>query len=172
MGIFTSGHVRLPLMNWNSVTPRPEARNAPTTRELDCPFCGQALRVPARAINTRCTDCHKHLRLEDIVVRGDSPLTRISTCGGILIEPNARFAGVLQASHIVVAGRVMGTVIGTRVVEVTGTGKVAGTIATRELKADPHALMDGEINILNPDGTVTRVTTGVDGDPPKYRPGE
>jgi cytoskeletal protein CcmA (bactofilin family) len=63
-------------------------------------------------------------------------------------------------------------VIGTRVVEVTSTGKVAGTVATRELKADAQALIDGEINILNVDGTVTTLTTGQDGEPPRYRAGE
>lgn len=160
------------MMNWSQVTQRPEARGAPTTREIDCPFCGQTLRVPIRAINTRCTDCHKHLRLEDVVVRGDSPLTRISTCGTILVEPNARFSGVLQAANVVVAGRVMGTIIGTRTVEVTATGKVAGTIATRDLKADDHALIDGQVNLLNVDGTVTTMTTGEDHRPPKYPPGQ
>lgn len=172
MGLFPRQHIRLPMMNWSQVTQRPESRHAPTTRDLDCPFCGQSLRVPVRAINTRCTECHKHLRLEDIVVRGDSPLTRISTCGSILIEPNARFSGVLQAANVVVAGRVMGTIIGTRSVEVTATGKVAGTIATRDLKADAASLIDGEVNLLNTDGSITKLSTGEDHHPPVYRPGE
>lgn len=172
MSLFSKGHIRLPLMDFAAVVQRPEARQAPTTRDIDCPFCGEELRVPVRAINTRCTACHKHLRLEDVVVRGDSPLTRISTCGTILVEPTARFSGVLQAAHVVVAGRVMGTVIGTRSVEVTATGKVAGTIATRELRSDDHAIIDGEIHVLNADGTVSRLSTGADHRPPKYRPGE
>lgn len=159
MSLFSRQHIRLPMMNWAQVTPRPEARQAPTTRDLDCPFCGQELRVPVRAINTRCTACNKHLRLEDVVVRSDSPLTRISTCGAILIEPNARFSGVLQAATVVVAGRVLGTIIGTRFVEVTATGKVAGTIATRDLKADELAIIDGEINLLNADGSVTTTSS-------------
>lgn len=154
MSLIPRQHVRLPMMNWAKVTQRPEARSAPTTRDLECPFCGQDLRVPFRAINTRCTNCHKHLRLEDVVVKGDSPLARISTCGTIVIEPNARFAGVLQASQIVIAGRVMGTVIGTRVVEVTSSGKIAGTIATRDLVASEAAIIDGEINLLQEDGTI------------------
>lgn len=160
------------MMNWSQVTPRPEQRQAPTTRDLDCPFCGQELRVPVRAINTRCTECHKHLRLEDVVVRGDSPLTRITTCGTILVEPNARFSGALQAANVVVAGRVMGTIIGTRSVEIMATGKVAGTIATRSLVSDDRALIDGQVNILNADGTITTMTTGQDHQPPKYRPGD
>jgi cytoskeletal protein CcmA (bactofilin family) len=125
------------------------------TRELFCPHCGESLHVPARAINTRCTICHKHLVLEDIVVRGDCVRNRIVTCGTILIEPSARFSGILQGTEIVIAGRVMGTVIGTQRVEVTSTGKVAGTIATRNLRADDLALIDGEINILNPDNSVS-----------------
>ena len=171
MPLFGRQHVRLPLVNWNSVAQRPESRGAPTTREMDCPFCGEALRVPLRAINTRCTACHKHLRLEDVVVRGDSPLTRVVTCGSILVEPSARFSGVLQAANVVIAGRVMGTIIGTRRVRVTATGKVAGTIASRDLVADPHALIDGQINILNPDGSISSMTTGADHALPKYAPG-
>jgi len=159
MSLSSRQHVRLPMMNWSDVTRRPEQREAPTTRELDCPYCGQGLRVPVRALNTRCTQCHQHLRLEDIVLRGDSPLTRITTCGSILVEPNARFSGSLQASSIVVAGRVMGTLIATRSVEITATGKVAGTIATRELKAHDQSLIDGQINLLQPDGTITTHTT-------------
>lgn len=172
MPIFGGKHVRLPMMNWSQVTPRPEARQAPTTREMDCPFCGHTLRVPIRAINTRCTRCTRHLRLEDVVVRGDSPLTRIVTCGMILVEPSARFSGTLQATQVVVAGRVMGTIIGTQKVEIAASGKVAGTIATRDLACDPRALIDGQINILNADGTVTTLATGDDHQPPKYRPGE
>jgi cytoskeletal protein CcmA (bactofilin family) len=162
MPLFSRQHLRLPIVNWGSVAQRPEAREAATTRHIDCPFCGQQLRVPVRAINTRCTDCHKHLRLEDVVVRGDTPLTRIATCGTILIEPNARFNGALQASTIIIAGRVMGTIIGTQAVEITSTGKVAGTIATRHLRADQTAVVDGQVNILNPDGTVTTTNTTPD----------
>jgi len=152
-------YVRLPLMNSTEVARRPEARDTAAVRDMDCPFCGQHLRVPARAINTRCTACHKHLRLEDVVVRGDSPLTRITTCGTILVEPNARFSGALQASRIVVAGRVMGTIIGTQSVELTETGKVAGSIATRHLTASERALIDGEVSILHADGTITTTAT-------------
>src|SRR6202012_5524834 len=81
MPLFGRQHVRLPLINWNKVVQRPEARQAPTTRGIDCPQCGEPWRVAIRAINTRCTSCHQHLRLEDVVIRGDSPLTRVVTCG-------------------------------------------------------------------------------------------
>lgn len=172
MPLFGRQHVRLPLMNWNKVVQRPEARQAPTTRDIDCPHCAEPLRVAVRAINTRCTNCHKHLRLEDVVLRGDSPLTRVVTCGSILVEPSCRFSGLLQGSEIVVAGRVMGTIIGTRRVQVTSTGKVAGTVATRDLVADDHSVIDGELHILNPDGSISTMTTGADHAPPKYRPGE
>ena len=159
MPLFGRQHIRLPIVHWNQVTPRPEARGAPTTRDMDCPFCGEALRVPLRAINTRCTECHRHLQLEDVVVRGDCVRNRIATCGSILVEPSARFNGILQGTEVVIAGRVMGTVIGTRRVEITATGKVAGTIATRELKADHAAVVDGQINILNPDNTISTSTS-------------
>jgi len=177
-------YLRLPLMNWNKVQQRPEARlergrvgegrgaGGPTTHDLNCPHCGTVLRVAIRAINTRCTQCQKHLRLEDVVLRGDSPITRVITCGSILVEPSARFSGILQATEIIIAGRVMGTVIGTQRVQVTSTGKVAGTIASRDLQADPQAIIDGEVNILHANGHVSRMTTGTDRSPPKYRPGE
>ena len=142
------------MMEWSRVTPRPEAGSPMLTRGLTCPHCNGTFRVAARAINTRCPACLKHLLLEDIVVRGDSVRTSIITCGTILIEPSARFSGILQASEIVIAGRVMGTVIGTDRVEVTNTGKVAGTIATRALQAHPQSLIDGQVSILNSDHTV------------------
>jgi hypothetical protein len=163
MSVFARPHLRLPLMNWNSVLPRPEERQAAATRELDCPHCGTILRVPIRAINTRCNACHRHLRLEDVVLRGDSPLTRVVTCGSILVEPSARFSGMLQGSEVVIAGRVMGTVIGTSRVQVTSTGKVAGTIASRDLVADQHALIDGQVSILNADGSISTTTLGSGG---------
>jgi len=158
-------HLRLPMMNWDQVTPRPEQRRAASTRELDCPFCGEALRVPSSAINTRCIACHKHLRLEDVVLRGDTPLTRVATCGTILVEPDARFSGFLQASTIIIAGRVMGTVIATRCVQIAATGKVAGTIATRSLEAHAQSVIDGQVNILNVDGSITTHGTGPDHHP-------
>ncbi len=165
---FGRQHVRLPLVNWNRVLQRPEARQAPSTRDIDCPHCGEPQRVAIRAINTRCTSCHKHLRLEDVVLRGESPRAdRIVTCGSILIEPTAKFQGILQGTEIVIAGRVLGTVIGTQRVEVTSTGKVAGTIATRNLAAHEHSLIDGQINILNPDNTISTMMTGPDHHPPQ-----
>ena len=78
MGQLPHQHIRLPMIAWSQVRPRPEQRHAPTTRDIDCPFCGTLLRVPVRAINTRCTGCQKHLRLEDVVVRGDSPLQKVA----------------------------------------------------------------------------------------------
>jgi hypothetical protein len=158
MPVFGRQHLRLPMMEWSHVTQRPEARQAPTTRNIDCPYCGEGLRVAARAINTRCSACHKHLLLEDIVVRGDSVRTRIVTCGSILVEPAARFTGILQASEIVIAGRVMGTVIGTQRIEITATGKVAGTLATRQLVQHPSGLIDGAIHILNADHSISTTT--------------
>jgi hypothetical protein len=170
MPLFGRQNVRLPLVNWNQVVQRPEARQAPTTRDIDCPHCGEPLRVAIRAINTRCTSCHKHLLLEDIVVRGEYARHRIVTCGSILIEPSAKFQGILQGSEVVFAGRVMGTVIGTQRVEVTGTGKVAGTIATRNLATHENALIDGQVNILNPDNTISTMTTGPDHHVPQHSP--
>ena len=143
------------LMETDRFAARLEPRPAPATRAITCPHCGESLHVAVRAINTRCTSCVRHLMLEDVVVRGDSVRTSIITCGSILIEPSARFSGVLQGSEIVIAGRVMGTVIGTDRVEVTGTGKVAGSIATRSLRAHPQSLIDGQVSILNADNTVS-----------------
>ena len=147
--------LRLPMMDWTHVTQRPEARQAPATRDINCPHCGETLRVATRAINTRCSSCMKHLTVEDVVVRGDCVRSRIVTCGSILVEPTARFKGILQGADVVIAGRVMGTVIGMMRVEVTATGKVPGTIATRKLAAHEQALIDGEINILNPDNSIS-----------------
>jgi hypothetical protein len=124
------------------------AEGRETQRGIVCPHCGEAQRVAARAINTRCTACLRHLLVEDVVVRGDSVRNHIVTCGTILVEPSARFCGTLQGAEVVIAGRVMGTVIGTERVQVTGTGKVAGTIATRVLTAHAQALIDGEVRIL------------------------
>ena len=128
MSIFTPSHLRLPFVARNRFTS--DNRQVPVTRSLSCPHCGAGC-APVRAINTRCIACLKHLLLEDVVIRGDCVRNHIITGGTILVEPSARFAGTLQGSEVVIAGRVMGTVIGTDRVEITATGKVAGTIATR-----------------------------------------
>jgi cytoskeletal protein CcmA (bactofilin family) len=125
-------------------------------REMDCPYCGQRVRAGARAMGARCMACQRNLVLDDVVVRGESVRSQIITCGTILVEPAARFFGVLQGSEVVIAGRVMGTVIGTQRVEVTATGKVAGSIATRQLHAHDSALIDGEVAILHADRTVSK----------------
>ena len=153
MSIFSPTHLRLPFLARNRFAH--DNGQPPLTRLLLCPFCGVSLRVPMRAINTRCIACLKHLLLEDIVIRGDCVRNHIATCGTILVEPSARFAGTLQGSEVVIAGRVMGMVIGTERVEITATGKVAGTIATRTLQSHVGALVEGQINILNPDNSVS-----------------
>ena len=139
-------------------TARPHTNSSPkreATRIMDCPHCGGRLRVPPHALATRCMACQRNLVLEDVVVRGESVRTHIVTCGTILVEPTARFTGMLQGAEVVIAGRVMGTVIGTHRVEVTNTGKVAGTIATRQLQAHDSALIDGEVAILHADNSVS-----------------
>ncbi len=153
----STGHPRLPIIPWGDVRRRPEDRGSAGVMEMDCPLCGQALKVPGRAINTRCTQCHKHLFLENVIVADLHGRTRINTCGTVAIEPTGRFSGELQASSVVIAGRVMGSVVATASVTISRTGKFAGVIATRELQIAPDAIFQGEAFVLHEDGSFTHV---------------
>lgn len=152
-----SNHPRLPMIPWGDVRRRPEDRGSSSVMEIDCPLCGQSLKVPARAINTRCTHCHKHLYLENIVIADLSGRTRINTCGDVVIEAAGRFSGELQATSVHISGRMLGSLVATRSVTITRSGKFAGVIATRELQIAPDAVFQGEAFVLHEDGTVTHV---------------
>ncbi len=145
------------MIPWGDVRRRPEDRGSNSVMEIHCPLCGQVLKVPSRAINTRCTHCHKHLYLENIVIADLSARTRINTCGDVVIESTGRFSGELQANTVHLSGRMLGSMVATDSVTITRTGKFAGVIATRELQIAPDAIFQGEAFVLHEDGSVTHV---------------
>ena len=166
MPLFGRQPVRLPLMHWNQVVPRPEAGGMPRDAGYRLPALRGVAAGPdpgdQYAVHGRC---HKHLLLEDIVVRGDLRCSgTLLPAGRYWIEPSARFSGTLQGAEVVRRRRVMGTVIGTQRVEVTATGKVAGIIATRNFQARNGSgeAIDGQINILNADNTISTHATTAD----------
>lgn len=68
------------------------------SREVRCYLCGHAFEVSAKAMTSSCPQCHKGLRVEDVVVKNVQAVRRLQTCGKLTIERKGRvIASLVEA---------------------------------------------------------------------------
>ena len=70
-----------------------------TLRAIQCYHCRSAFEVSARAMTVSCPSCHKKLLVEDVVIKDTQSVTKLQTCGRILIEKNGRVMAQLVEAH-------------------------------------------------------------------------
>jgi len=70
-----------------------------TLRAIQCYHCRSAFEVSARAMTVSCPACHKKLLVEDVVIKDAQSVTKLQTCGRILIEKNGRVMAQLVEAH-------------------------------------------------------------------------
>lgn len=59
-------------------------------RTVQCYHCRTSFEVSARAMTVSCPACSKSIRVEDVIVTGAQGVTKLQTCGKIVIEKNGR----------------------------------------------------------------------------------
>ena len=84
-----------------------------TLREVQCYHCGAQFEISARAMTVSCPKCYKKLLVEDVVVKTAQGVTKLQTCGRIIIEKSGRVTAKLVEAHqgIEVHGIIEGKVL-------------------------------------------------------------
>lgn len=61
-------------------------------REVRCYLCGGAVDVSARTMSTTCPNCHKAIKIENVVIKSYTPVNDLLTCGSIEVTKRGRVA--------------------------------------------------------------------------------
>ncbi len=70
-----------------------------TLREVQCYHCGAQFEISARAMTVSCPKCYKKLLVEDVVIKAAQGVTKLQTCGKIIIEKKGRVTATLVEAH-------------------------------------------------------------------------
>lgn len=71
----------------------------------------------------------------------------VSTSGPVVVGKSGRIDGDVEAAEAVVAGTVMGSIVGARRVELRETGRIKGDIQTERMKMDEGAQFEGHLRL-------------------------
>ena len=77
-------------------------------------------------------------------VEGDCDVT-----GTVTLAEGGRWAGVLRAADVIVAGRVDGDVVAAGRVEISGTARISGSLTGHSIAVEEGAIIEGEINVVS-----------------------
>ncbi len=75
---------------------RPKAASA---RTVQCYHCRKAFGVGARAMTITCPKCFKRVQIQDIVVESAHGVTKLQTCGKVIVEKKGRVIADLGEAH-------------------------------------------------------------------------
>lgn len=95
-----------------------------------------------------CPGCRQRVHITNYVFREDAELETLETAGSITVMRNAQVMGNLRASQIRIAGRVLGHLAAYECI-IEATGKVAGQIICQDLRVEPGAQVDAEIEQIH-----------------------
>lgn len=71
----------------------------------------------------------------------------MQTSGPVVVGKRGRIDGDVEAVEVVVAGTVMGSIVGARRVELRETGRIKGDIQTERMKVDEGAQFEGHLRL-------------------------
>lgn len=120
------------------------ARDA-TRRSVQCYHCAHRFAVGAKAISLPCPACHRHLHVDDVTVRNAHGVTRVQTCGRVLVERRGRLIARLIQAHegLVVHGVLDGNVISGGPVVLASSARWKGDCRAPRLVVEPGAEIHG-----------------------------
>lgn len=79
------------------------------------------------------------IRIDGIILDGTISLNGCT----VIIGPNGNMNGMIQAKHVIVAGRVTGDITCSEIVELTSTAVVTGDITAKSIVIDAGAKING-----------------------------
>jgi cytoskeletal protein CcmA (bactofilin family)/DNA-directed RNA polymerase subunit RPC12/RpoP len=119
-----------------------------------CYHCGRPFDTGERAQSTSCPQCHKRVVIEDVVVTTLKSVTRIQTCGHIVIQPAGRvIAKLVQGQKGVdVQGTVEAKVVSAGFVSIGPKAKWRGDCQARGVSIKSGAKVFGLFAVAGENG--------------------
>lgn len=123
------------------------ARAKPSSplRQVRCYACGHAFGVGAKAVTARCPECTKHLNLRDVVIKRGAMLSRVETCGRIVVARKASLNAqrIVAGEGILVEGRCDADAVSGGTVRLARRARWKGDCAAPAIVVEPGALIEG-----------------------------
>lgn len=119
--------------------------NRNTKKTCTCYRCGRAFELPAKAQTASCPHCHKHLQVDDIVVRSLHWGGDLCTCGSITIAKKARASckQITAAGDVIVLGALDGKIKAGGQVRIGQGATFRGQIEAPFLHVENGATLEG-----------------------------
>lgn len=113
-------------------------------RTVRCYGCQHSFDVGPRAVTARCPACTKHLNLGDVVIKRGSMLSRIETCGRVVVARKASLSAqsVIAGGGIVVEGRCDADAVSGGTVRLTKHSRWSGDCAAPSIVVEPGARIE------------------------------
>jgi len=71
----------------------------PNQRPIRCYHCGERFDVAARAMTVSCPKCNKGVLIDDIIVKDAQGVSKMQTCGKIIVRKGARVIAQLVEAN-------------------------------------------------------------------------
>lgn len=116
-----------------------------TLRQVRCYACGHAFGVGVKAVTARCPECTKHLNLRDVVITRGAMLTRVETCGRVLVARKATLNAqrVIAGDGMVIEGRCDADAVSGGTVRLAKRSRWNGDCSAPAIVVEPGARIDG-----------------------------
>jgi len=114
-------------------------------RTVRCYGCQHAFDVGSKAVTARCPACTKHLNLGDVVIKRGSMLTRVETCGRVVVARKASLSAqrVIAGGGMVVEGRCDADAVSGGTVRLARHARWNGDCAAPAIVIEPGARIEG-----------------------------
>lgn len=119
-------------------------------RRVRCYLCGHAFEVSAKTLSTTCPNCHKAIKVEDVVIKNYLPVNDVQTCGRITITKRGRVAAkrIQCGDGVQCEGSMEGDVETAGPVQLGPKASWKGkALASRTLEVKEGAVLNGRLNV-------------------------
>jgi len=112
---------------------------------VQCYLCRRRFEVGAKAMTVSCPGCHKPLLVQDVVVKTLQAVTKLQTCGSIVVQKKGRIIAELVEAHegLDVRGSIQANVICGAMVRLGPTAKWRGDCNAPVIKIESGATIEG-----------------------------
>ena len=120
----------------------------PTRREVSCYYCRHAIDVSSMSMSTACPNCHKAIKIEDVVIKTYLPVNDLLTCGEITVTRRGRVVArnIHAGNGITCEGTIEGEVVSEGTISLGPKSEWKGKmLSTDHLEIAEGATMVGRI---------------------------
>ncbi len=98
-------------------------------REVTCYECGRLTLVPRAALSARCSHCHAHLRMTDVVLRHGAQRLTVRTLGDVTVQADAMLSQLsVVCRHCYLEGRGSGSFRCEGTLRVCSSNRIDGSV--------------------------------------------